>query len=160
MPTAPRAGLFLSVYARFFSVALLLSSCTPEASVSPTRSAGDSPAFLGGSQPIDIQIDKQARLGRLPDGQRFVTMTIRAKCPTGHAQLEEPLTLTQRLAYGEGHFGMTCNGLVQTRTFRVFIQNEQQFRRGPARAGVQLLVENIVTGAPLAATDHEVVRIN
>lgn len=145
---------------RFLPVALLLSSCTSQTPLSPTSGNGDSPSFLGGSQPIDIQIDKQARLGRLPDGQRFVTMTIRAKCPGGYAQLEDPLTLTQRLAYGEGHFGMTCNGLVQTRTFRVFIQNEQQFRRGPARAGVQLLVENSSTGAPLAATDHEVVRIS
>ena len=159
MPTAARAGFLLSRTARYLSTAVVLSSCASEVPVSPTNTAHD-PAFLGGSQPIDIQIDKQAHVGRLPSGERFVSMTVRAKCPAGYAQLEDPLILTQRLLSAEGHFGMTCNGQVQTRTFRVFTHEERQFRRGRAWAGVQLMVEHTTTGALLVATDHEVVRIS
>jgi hypothetical protein len=147
--------------AQVLPLALFLCSCTDQAPVSPSTAVDESPAFVQGGSAIAIQIKHQARLMRLENGQQFVEITIRAKCPTGHQQLEEPLTLTQgEAAFGQGGFGMICTGQWEPRTFRVFSTGEVEFRRGRARANVGFSVENPSTGALLTASDTETLRLH
>jgi hypothetical protein len=97
---------------------------------------------------------------RLANGQQFVELSLRARCPTGYEQLEEPLTLTQgEFAFGQGGFGMICTGRWERRTFRVFSTGDVEFRRGPASFNVALVVEHPVTGEQLRATDSGTIRL-
>lgn len=97
----------------------------------------------------------------LPDGQQFVEISLRARCPAGYEQMEEPLTLTQETGtFAQGGFGMICTGTWQRRIFRVFPQNEIEFRRGRASFNVALAVENPATGDLLRATDSGTIRLH
>lgn len=140
----------------------LMSACSDGTPVSPSEDLEATPQFASSTRKtIAIELDNKARLRRLDNGQQFVEISLRAKCPVGYVQLEEPLTLTQgELAFGQGGFGMTCTGRWERRTFRVFSSGEVEFRRGPASAGVQLQVENLTTGDLLAATDREILKLH
>jgi hypothetical protein len=140
----------------------LLSACSDGTPVSPID---DRQAGLGLAsstrRTIAIELHNNARLRRVGDGQQFVEISLRARCPEGYVMLEEPLTLTQGdLAFGQGGFGMSCTGRWERRTFRVFSTGEVEFRRGRASANVALQVENLTTGDLLVASDREILKLH
>jgi hypothetical protein len=139
----------------------LLSACSDGALTSPSEDLEVTPQYSASTRKtVAIELHNQARLRRLDNGQQYVEIQLRAKCPTGYQQLEEPLTLTQgEFTFGQGGFGMICNGQWQQRTFRVFSTGDVEFRRGPARANVTLQVEHPTTGELLSASDTEFLKL-
>jgi hypothetical protein len=141
---------------------ILLAGCSEGTPLSPSGNGLEEAAFSSNEHRsrIAVEVFNQARLMRSPSGQRFVEIRVRARCPTGYEQLEEPLTLTQgELAFGQGGFGMTCTGRWERRTFRVFSTGDVEFRRGAASFNVALVVENPATGDLLRATDSGRIRL-
>jgi len=140
---------------------LSLAGCTESTPVSPPDRATEAISMTSASlRRIDIEIGKTGRLERLTDGQQFVVLTVRGRCPVGYVLTEEPLTLTQgELGFGQAGFPMPCTGRWERRSFRVFSVGEVEFQRGPARANVALVVEHTTTGELLRATDTETVRL-
>ncbi len=160
MPTDITSKPSLAAISYLLPAVFLLGSCTGSTPVSPSTSATEAITLTSvGSRGIAIEIGNKARLGRI-DGQQFVAMTIRGKCPRGYILTEEPLTLTQgELAFGQAGFPLPCTGRWERRSFRLFSTGTVEFRRGTAKASVALVVENTTTGELLWATDSENLKL-
>jgi hypothetical protein len=158
MPTNTWSKPPLMAIRSLLPAVFLLGSCTESSPVSPSAAATEVDLATGGRQ-IAIEISNRAQIERI-DGQQFVAMAIRGKCPVGYTIMEEPLTLTQgELAFGQAGFPLPCTGHWERSAFRVFSTGSVEFRRGRAEANVALVVENAATGEFLRATDSETLKL-
>jgi hypothetical protein len=165
---APSVKLFRFLWAgALVPAAVLLSSCSDNAPVSPTAVESQDPSFAGRTHPkkVLLQVAHTARLRPPTTGfpLGYVEIEVRVWCPRPYVRQESGLLrIEQGVVSGEGSVQLQlggCSGTWQSGITKVEPFGDVPFRRGRARVSFQFDVVNPNDEDVLTASVNQRIKI-
>lgn len=130
------------------ALGLSLSSCSDSTPASPTSEPGGQPELASAARRPRVAVEIRPVAKLIDDADGSLIVRLRARCPKGFRVIEGVVSVQQGPlfgeVFGEGFFGVRCNGHWQVQSARVVAP--EGLHPGTAKASASLDVEHPETG--------------